>query len=313
MTDSIISYGLQAVLGVVAILALLKDWTEYKKRTDTSGKGIRICIFAATIVLILLNLLNTHFGRVRAAIDRTAAEKRHSDERTADKLQIAGLNQSIETQTRNNETQYTRHQDELHRLQDQLTDLKKQVATEELRKKMDALQGRLDRALTPAPKAKLQASFWQTALQDDIVTEIYAPVETNVVTFSITLVNHSDVDAIGDVSLWIRVCEKCKFNKEPQGFQHIDGAPDTERLMRFGDLPAGSRTQKIVVDAEVPPDSRGKMVLGTRYRCNNCEIEKDWQQMWVTLGRVPFPNSLLPPQKNVKSRKPSVPKARRFP
>ena len=63
MTDQIISYGLQAIIGVVAILALLKDWTEYKKRPDTSGKGIRICIFAATVVLILLNLLNTHFRR----------------------------------------------------------------------------------------------------------------------------------------------------------------------------------------------------------------------------------------------------------
>src|SRR6266478_8598066 len=106
MTDSIISYGLQVILGVVAILALLKDWTEFKKRTDTSGRGIRICIFIATIVLILLNLLNTYFSRVRAANDRVATEKRHIDERTADKLQIAGLNQSIETQTRNNETQY---------------------------------------------------------------------------------------------------------------------------------------------------------------------------------------------------------------
>jgi hypothetical protein len=157
--------------------------------------------------------------------------------------------------------------------------------------------------LTPAPKAKLQSSFWQAPVQDDIVTEIYAPVEMNVVTFSLTLVNNSDVNAIGDGGLWIRVCDKCKYNKEPQGFQHLDGAPDTERLLKFGDLPSGSRTQKITIDVEVPPDATGKLTVATKYRCNNCEIEKDWQQMWVTLGRMPFPSSLQPPRKNVKSRK----------
>ena len=228
---------------------------------------------------------------IRTRIDNTTTELNHTHERSADKQQIAGLTQSIETQTQNNETQYLRNQEEVHRLQDQLTDLKKAVATVEVRKEMDALQSQIDKLLSQ-PKAKLQPSFWLAALQDDISTEIYAPDDGNVVTFSICLFNHSGVNATGNGGWWIRICDKCKFNKEPPGFQHVEGAPDFERQSKFVSLPAGSRTEKITIEVEVPPtpEPSPKMTLLTKYRCDTCEIESDWAKMVVTVGTIPFPN-----------------------
>src|ERR1700730_14872183 len=52
---------------------------------------------------------------------RKVNENKRERERDARKLQIAGLNQSIEMQTQNNETQYLRHQQELRALQDQVS------------------------------------------------------------------------------------------------------------------------------------------------------------------------------------------------
>jgi len=222
--------------------------------------------------------------------ENNAAEKRHAGERQSDREQIAGLNRSVETQTQNNETQYVRSRDEIHRLQDQLTDLKKDITTTELRRKLGALEGQLEKALTPAPKARLRTSFWMAGIMNEPISEIYVPVDENVVTVELLLLNQSDVNAKNG-GFWLRICDACKYHKEPVGFQHPLGALEVERLLQFVDLPSGSASQKLTVEIEIPSDAHGKMVILTKYRCENCEIEKDWQQLWVTLGRISWHKS----------------------
>jgi hypothetical protein len=85
---------------------------------------------------------------------------RHKEGRKADQNQIIGLNTSIQNLNHSNQVQYERHQNELRVLNDKLADLKKDIATEDLRKKIQTLQGLLDKSLAPSPKAKLEIGFY---------------------------------------------------------------------------------------------------------------------------------------------------------
>jgi hypothetical protein len=89
---------------------------------------------------------------------------------------------------------------------------------------------------------------------------------------------------------WIRICDKCKFNKEPPGFQHAEGAPAFERQFKFVSLPAGSKTERITIEVELPPGVYQKTAIVTKYRCDTCLIESGLTTMIVTLGTIPFPN-----------------------
>ncbi len=282
----------------VAIISLLKESQEKREKQEERPRRWHwYTRFGLTIAGLLTGTLLVYFGEAA----KKANETKHGQEREADKLQIAGLNQAIETQTQNNETQYLRHQQELHILQDQVTGLKKDIATQELRTRMQTLQARLDKALAPKPRAKLECSFWTPGPQNESVTEIYSPAEGNVVTFSFYIMNRSDVYA-KDVSLWLRICESCKFHKEPELSQHVPGAPDFDRLFKNFDLAPGVAYQKLTVELEVPPPFT-RAGISTSYRCPDCEIEKGLENMWITVGRQPMPNFSQYGQHITKPRK----------
>lgn len=276
-----------AVASLSSVISLLKE-----KRAKHGSRWHRYALLTLTLIGFGAGAILIHGADAEAK----ASEGKHKDERATDQQRIADLKDAIAIQISNNETQYDRNQDQLQGVRKQLADLQTQVATEELRKKMTALQGQLDKALAPTPKAQVEPSFWEAAVQDQTVSDIYAPVEGNVVSFSLSPFNHSEVDA-KNVTFWIRLCDGCKFHTDDQGgFIHITGAPEFEREFRFGDLVSGSRTQKITVQAEVPPGF-DRMIVATKYRCDTCLIEKSWQQMSVALGRTHFPKSSpLPPQ-----------------
>jgi hypothetical protein len=268
-----------------AFIALLKE-----KREKRGKRWHRNVLFAFTALGLVVGV----FLIRQTSKEASASDQQHQRERQKDGEQIASLTQTIEAQTKSNELQYLRNRDEVHRLQDQLTDLEKQVATAELRKKMDALRAQLDKALTPTPKARLQVAFWTDAAGEKTHTETYAPADGDVVAFAIIVLNPSDVNAKA-VSLWLRICDGCKFHSEPAGFEHVPGALEIERLFKFGDLPAGTGSQRMNIEIEVPKAGT-KVEVATKYRCDNCEIEKDWQPMWVTIGRIPLPKILRPKQ-----------------
>jgi hypothetical protein len=285
------------VTAASAIVSLVKEHQERRERNEQNTRqwhwhvrlGLTLLGFFTGVILIVLS-----------ARSSKASEDKHVQERAADKQQIAGLSQAVETQIQNNETQYLRHQKELGSLRDQVTDLKKDIATEDLRKKIESLEGRLDKSLAPRPLAKLQSSFWRADLRNEPIREIYAPVDENVVTFDFTLINYSEVSA-GDITLWLRICKDCKYHKEPEGSRLVPGAEPTERLFPNLNLPAGVRWQKLTVEMEIPPNTN-RIEVGTRYRCSDCLIEKDYQILAVTPGWLPLP-MLAPPQQPKKATK----------
>lgn len=278
--SSWLSIAALIVTSASGFIALLKEKRE--KRGKRWHRNVLFFLTAGGLIVGVALIMQT-------SRETNKTEAQHRLDRQSDKEQIAGLNQSIETQIRNNETQYSRNIDEIHRLQEQLTELEKHVATEETRKKMDALRAQLEKALAPAPKAKLEPSFWVSPVQEGVVTEIYAPVDGDVATFDFAIVNHSDIDAKNG-SLWIRICGKCEYvDGTDGGLVHLAGAFDNERLHVFGDLPAGARLQKMTVKLRVPTGSTGqKMEVLVKCRCDNCDIEKGWHRLLVTLRGVPF-------------------------
>jgi hypothetical protein len=290
-----------ALTSASAITALLKEKPDETPSRERKRRITRNILLALTALGLVIGIRQAH----SADADSRKSDEKHRVERETDAQRIAGLTQAIETQTKNNETQYGRHQQELHRLQDQLSDLKKDVATQELRKRMAMLQQQLDKELSPKPKAKLDFTFWQSgAIAREVVTSFYAPVQSNVVQFSFSIVNNSNVSA-PDISAWIRICDLCKFHTEPELSAHVPGAPDFERLYKGISLPPQVQWQKLSVEVEVPPKFTGMAVYG-KYRCESCEIE-DWQKLVVTLGRLPDRTFSTPGSQPKKLQKPHKP------
>jgi hypothetical protein len=287
---------------VGAIIALLKEKSEKQSKSERNRKIIR----AVLLVLIVLGFMIGVHQAYRTDSDSRASDEKHRTERGIDAQRIAGLNQAIETQTKNNEAQYERHQQELHRLQDLLNELKTDVATQELRKRMATLQSQLDKELAPKPRAKLDFTFWQPGMAErEVLTSVYAPVDDNVVRLSFSIVNNSNVSAT-DVAAWIHICDLCKFHTEPELSMRVPGAPDYERLYRGISLPPLVQWQKLTVEVEVPPKFGSMLVFG-KYRCESCEIETNWQQLFVTLGRLPDRAFTTPGSQVKKPQKPHKP------
>jgi hypothetical protein len=285
-----------------AIVALLKEKSEEQLNRERRRKFIRNVL----LVLTVLGFVIGSHQAYRTDADNRTSEEKHRTERATDAQRIAGLNQAIETQTRNNEAQYERHQQELHRLQDLLNDLKTDVATQELRTRMAKLQSQLDKELAPKPRAKLDFTFWQPVMAErEVLTSVYAPVDNNVVRLSFSIVNNSNVTAT-DVAAWIHICDLCKFHTEPELSMRVPGAPDYERLYRGISLPPLVQWQKLTVEVEVPPKFGSMLVFG-KYRCESCEIEANWQRLFVTLGRLPDRTFSTPGSQAKKPQKPHKP------
>jgi hypothetical protein len=299
-TGSWLSVAAIALTSAIAVISLIKESQEQREKQGGHPRRWHwYARFALTIAGLLTGIFLVYLGESARKVN----ENKHVQERDADKLQIAGLSQSIETQTQNNETQYLRHQQELRALQDQVSDLKKDIATKELRTRMGTLQARLESALAPKPKAKLECSFWSPGAQAENLTEIYAPAEGNIVTFSFYIMNRSDVYA-KDISLWLRICDDCKFHKEPELSQRVPGSPDSDRLFKNFDLAAGVAFQKITVEMEVPPPFT-RAGIGTKYRCADCEIEQEYEHLWINVGRQAVPDfSPHGPQTTKPKKKP---------
>jgi hypothetical protein len=228
------------------------------------------------------------------------SELRHGNERQADKDQIVGLNTSIQNLNKDEQLQYERHQKELNTLNDKLADLKKDIATEDLRKKIQALQGLLNKSLAPSPKAKLEVGLYE-APGSALRSEIYAPMEGDHVAVRFSVVNHTDV-AAKNVELWVRICDVCKYSNEPVGSAHPAGAEDKERYWGNIQLAQNVQWQTLTLDLEIPSPYT-KTFLVAQYRCDACELEKDWRLLSINLGRPSLPRFAPTPLPSKKPRR----------
>jgi hypothetical protein len=220
--------------------------------------------------------------------DREAhkANDDHTTEHTADQQQISGLRESVNTLTSVNQIQYERNRDELLKLQDRVNELKLAKLTQEDRKKIADLESQLDKALAPKPKANLKVGFYQPNLQrGQIVSTLDLPANDGVVKFSFLVSNISDTDA-SKVTVWIRACNECKLHREPPEAIKVPGALEIERIYHMDEVQLGVSVVEHDIEIEVP-SWMTRMPVTFDYRCADCEVEKDWQDLWVNVTRAP--------------------------
>jgi hypothetical protein len=269
---------------IIAVIAI------YREKPDDNAEQLLLKRRAKPILYALTGLaLFAGVSQIwRTDRENQNNEKKRSQERETDKQQIAGLQQSVGTLKESNQSQYDRNLAELHTLQKQLNDIKIDKASEELRKKIAALEAQLDKSMAPKPKAKLDFSFYENNMKiGEIHKSKYIPVEGEVVPFSFVVENNSPVSATG-VSVWVRICLECKFHREPPGSRKVPGAQEFEREYSGIDVPAGVAYQKMDVEIELPRRFN-RLPVSFDYRCNECETTGEWQELEVSLGRMPVP------------------------
>jgi hypothetical protein len=70
-----VPYLLQSVLGLIAVLALIKDWADYGKASGKYKSPVRVLVLVLTVAVTALSLLDTYNSRSESA--RKDAESRN--------------------------------------------------------------------------------------------------------------------------------------------------------------------------------------------------------------------------------------------
>lgn len=296
---AIFALALTSIGSVVALMREKKDDDSQDRHVRRKLKHVLFVLPFAGLILGILNTLNV-------SRQTRQSEARHKDERKADHDEIVALNAAIQTLNSNDQLQYERHQKQLSVLNDKFAELKKDIATEDLRKKLQTVQGLLDKSLAPRPKAKLEVGFSNGPL-NDLSSTIYAPMEDNHVKLGFSIANHTTL-SVKDVNLWLRICDACKYASEPLGSVHPSGAFEKERLWTNIQLPPNVRWQLLTVEVEIPQPYTSTS-LALKYSCDDCVIEKEWNVLTATLGRFAVPQftptrPTPTPSKKVKPKMP---------
>jgi hypothetical protein len=233
--QTVVPYILQGLLGLIAVLALVKDWKDYGEASGKYKSPVRILVLVLTVAVTVLSLIDTYNSRSEAARKEAESSKQIADGRK------------------------------------QIDDLTEQVrlGREENKRSAEQTLDELKASGKSIPKARLVAGFWQP----DIHTDLF-PIKTTVqrrsdgsVAFDIITLNKSDVTAL-KAAFVVRICTLCKFAKEPQGSVHTDGQPEQEREFDFLHIFAHSNLPKSTIEV-IPPSGAGFTVL-VFYRCENC-------------------------------------------
>lgn len=133
------------------------------------------------------------------------------------------------------------------------------------------------------PKATLTATFWTPNMTLDNLsreTTLSKGLDGSV-TINIMVVNTSDVAALHG-TYTIRICQSCKFAKEPTGLSHFSGSPDQDRQRQFDQIVSKTGDEMRTLEILPPPSLLpGRFEVDVIYSCVNCVFEK--VPMFVTV------------------------------
>jgi hypothetical protein len=252
---------------VLGLFTLLKEWEDYK------NPRLRTAVGCGLIILGILTIVNLYleFEEKQKA---SGAIKR-----------LEGQVQATNDAQKENTEQFLKSFDKLSA---ELSKLQTQAATEELQKELAKVKGELQktqRALAPGPKAVLAFSFEQPPPGKPVVpsTKVRLPLRADgTVRVEFTVLNLSDVYAT-DGEITLRICDICKFAKEPETFLRVSGQPDTARIMPFKQFPP--RTSMPTMTVDISPPAAPGFLIGIVYRCLTCVIDVEVSQGAVQVIR----------------------------
>lgn len=297
-----------AFLSVVLLLipTLLAVYATYRdKPSEPSAGGVlrrhpKPFLYSAAGLAFILGVSQI----IWTNRDNKKNESDRASEHHADELQIAALEKAVTTLNDTNQKQYERNQTELSKLRDQLNKIDRNQLTENDKKEIALLQTELNKSMAPKPKAKLDFTFWDSDLKrGEIRPNRYIPAEGKVVKFTFGAINTSEVDA-ENVSVWIRICDDCKFHAEPGLSVKIPNTLDCDRMYKVPEVQPGVAFNEPEVAIDLP-EKFTRMSINFQYRCVDCVVEKDWQTLWADISRSTNPpHASLPATTSKKPRKP---------
>lgn len=138
--------------------------------------------------------------------------------------------------------------------------------------------------LLPPKLAQLLFSFPSRNRQDIPVTVTKVPFRDGVAKVEFTVVNLSDMSAIGP-EIWVKICLGCAYAKEPEGFLKLSGADEHDRYKVFNALNPTVALQTMTVEIIPPKDVEDRFQISFKYACQTCGVVNYWQTFDVLLER----------------------------
>ncbi len=266
----------------IALAALWKDWTTYGAISKRIGRRLPILLAVGVVLIVAFNIWQT-----------LEAEKREA--KSAGRIEELGnqMKRNEESAERRAKQQSESFQATVNRLYARLSDLQTKMNTDPLLRQNRALLKELQdiRAEVKSAKAHLEkppaqagliATFGDKVGQPDM-TEISVPRQDDgTVECTIYIVNRSNVQA-RDGSIFVRLCKKCSFAREPERFVKAVGAHDYERVMNFQAIGAGTALSIPLKIKPPPMASRGAILeISVMARCENCTVVPS-NQLYVNI------------------------------
>jgi hypothetical protein len=280
MTD-LVPYILQGFLGLVAVLALLKDWKDYGKGYGRFKKHFRRAALFVTVAVIILSLIDTHNTRRDAREKEAAAAKKDA----ASTRQIEVLTEQVNQERGENRDNANGFRQSFTALYNKYSELAAKTQNLDLLRELADTKKELKQTedkLTQ-PKAKLTVSFWHPNMSfDNLVQETtVSRAMDGSVSLDLDVVNPTDVAAL-DGTVTIRICSGCKYVEEPEGFVHMPGSDEQDRQFHFQRLLSNSGDQKRTIKVAPPsPVGLNRFEVDMLYSCVNCLMSK--VPMWVNV------------------------------
>jgi hypothetical protein len=268
MWESISPYLVQVVLGIIAFVALLKDWKDYGKLSKKFGQFVPFGLAILTLLLTCFGLRETHSARVRAAKDGENARISETN-KTA---QISQLSQQVVQLREDNQKDSKAFRESFSTLYQKFSELQAKVQNAELLKEISATKKELleTQKKLDQPKATLIASFPVTDFGDVPKREITLSRSAlgSFVEVQFAVYNTSDVLATNG-ALILRICDSCKYAEEPSGFHSVNGAPVNDREFLIQRVFARAGMQFLTARIEAPPGAQF-VELALLISCENC-------------------------------------------
>lgn len=273
-------YILQILLGAIALFALSKDWDDYVTRL---GKLKTLFLFAATIIVIFLTLLDTHSTRK----DTREKEQIAASKDAASTKQVEILTEQVRLEREENKQNSDGFRISFTSLYDKYSDLASRVRNSDLLRELHQTQSDLKETQSKLaqPKATLTASFWHPNMSSANLTKdiTVSKKADGSVTLDIMVLNTSDTAALNG-TYTIRICVGCKFAKEPEGFMHFKGSEEQDRQVNFDRILSKSTDEKRTIEV-FPPQPLAtlpnRFEIDMWYSCVNCVTDRI--PLWVSV------------------------------
>jgi hypothetical protein len=265
----------QISTAIIALVALRKDWASYCTISKRFGRWVPITLVfiigLSTVFAISLTAKNS--GRIEELMDQLKQNDQKADARSIKQTEIFGTYLD-NVYTRLTDLQTKANNDPLLR--------QNRVLLQEIQDTRVQVIEAKERLEQSAKQAILVASFSDNSKHIDKSAISVPLLQDYTLDLTIYVHNISDIQTKKG-TIFIQICPVCSFAKEPERFVKAIGAPDTERILHFEAMPAGTMMSiplKIKVPGLVAPTN--KYTINVMSRCDNCTV-KPWEKLIVNI------------------------------